>query len=1152
MKKPVIILLSVLLVLISAYGAAAIDDLTIRENMTIYARFESIANSGTLVNEAAGYANGTYTSGAGTSSNGTGKLGAGFKGAANQYGSISDSTDIECGSKCSVAFWFNDTQCTTPFGRLYNKDQAYQAYADNTANKLNFEFNAGAWTSADITLSCNTWHFMVITYDATTTRIYKDGSPIINDTSFTSAITNNANALLLGNGGTTSSQYARGILDEFMFYKNRILTQADISYLYNSGAGRIVGTTAAINQLTYSSISASKTQTTADISVTWNVPANVTVNYGTTTALGSTAVNATKATSVTVFLSGLTANTTYFYNVTGTNGSLTNASGPYNFTTSPIAYPALLTRFPTTQYAAQEWTASGPLMLVYTNNATGAIYFNGSVPGYVTDDINTTAGDWTGKVLNMTFIYEDTGVAMGVGQGLAIGMGTDPTQIHSPSESVDFTINSCNGGDVYMLGSQPDCGKAVKSRSTGNHTINLVWDTTTNTNNVRLYIDGELNPVNGTQNRSLTPGNKPNSVYLTMGASQPAHSFHVFNVSICENYCPAIIPSLTLRVNDTRTGSYVSGFTYEITNGTITETGYCPGNSCQLSSINVTGGTVSYTNISGATYYNTSVTGITFTSGGSSVTATGQTYQSIMILGATQAFTGASIANFTMTSGSVTNTTTSGSLRLVGSNETNNVMVQVLGNYTINFTCQGGNAAIVNCNATGIYDDKYNITAINGLTGANVSNFSVTATSSVGSTTNVSSGNITQLWLLRGYNWTFTIDAPTYAISNATLAANASAQTYRFNLSPTNSIYIYVYDEDTQALLNNVNTTVTLQNGVLYYNTTNTTGRYLYTNLTSGTWTVTVSSSGYTSRTYFLTVTDRSTQTLNAYLSLTSVSVIFTNKDSVTGNAISGGTFTVQRLVGPNYVTVGQTTTDTFGQAVFQLQPLKEYQFIFSATGYFTKTGIINTVITTYTVLINANNTQQFTSYLDDFTYKIAPNSVTANTTVFSITTDSPNGVLQYFGLTVTYNGTSQTQNVTGSPSGGTASIMLDLSNITGTKEVTATYFAKSVNLNAPLTIGRSWAVYGGYASGNYTFVDFATFYGGPSSPLGTTTRGIIVTITAVLLAAGATLMLGGSVGIIVAAGVFIVAGAFGWLSVGLTIVVVTTLIGLLVMGGRQ
>lgn len=446
-----------------------------------------------------------------------------------------------------------------------------------------------------------------------------------------------------------------------------------------------------------------------------------------------------------------------------------------------------------------------------------------------------------------------------------------------------------------------------------------------------------------------------------------------------------------------------------------------------------------------------------------------------------------------------------------------------------------------------------NVTAKDGETGATITNFSVNAynaAAGVNVTVNASS-NVSSLPITRGYNYTLTIDAPGYAIANMTAPTTNVTSSYQFNLSPTNSIYVYVFSQDTGLSLAGTNVTVTLLKGTTFLNSTSSTGRFLFQGLDPGNWTVTVGASGYATSTYFLMVNNRSTQTLNAYIAQSVISVIFTVKDIVTGDTISGGTLTMQNQISGNWVTIDQANTDAFGQAGFSLLPLHDYQFIMEATNYSTKIGLVNTFITSYTILLNANNTQQFITYGDQFTYKTSPTQVSANMTTFSITTSSPQGAIQWFAVVVTYNGTTSTQNVTGSPSGGTASVDVNLSGITGAQTVTATYYVKSVGISTPLVIPESWLVYGGFARTNYTLVNFVEYYGSPSSPIDMTTRGIIVTIFAVLLAAGTGFVLGVGPAIGVAATVFLLAGVFGWLGVGITVITVGALVGLLMLGGR-
>lgn len=61
---------------------------------------------------------------------------------------------------------------------------------------------------------------------------------------------------------------------------------------------------------------------------------NATVKYGTTLALGSTAVNVSNVTNHVVKVTGLVGGTLYFYNTTYWNGTATIEDGRFNFTTT--------------------------------------------------------------------------------------------------------------------------------------------------------------------------------------------------------------------------------------------------------------------------------------------------------------------------------------------------------------------------------------------------------------------------------------------------------------------------------------------------------------------------------------------------------------------------------------------------------------------------------------------------------------------------------------------------------------------------------------------------------------------------------------------------------------------------------------------------
>ncbi|USN45373.1 MAG: hypothetical protein H6502_04960 [Candidatus Woesearchaeota archaeon] len=118
------------------------------------------------------------------------------------------------------------------------------------------------------------------------------------------------------------------------------------------------------------------TNTTAFITWTTNESANASVAYGTTLALGDgTTVNASMGTSHSVYLTGLTNSTFYYYNVSSCDASANcNTTGPYNFTTAdtpgPVIYDVNITVNASGALINNSDTASVSFVVTVTNNGT--------------------------------------------------------------------------------------------------------------------------------------------------------------------------------------------------------------------------------------------------------------------------------------------------------------------------------------------------------------------------------------------------------------------------------------------------------------------------------------------------------------------------------------------------------------------------------------------------------------------------------------------------------------------------------------------------------------------------------------------------------------------------------------------------------------
>ncbi len=225
--------------------ALAVDDLDVRVNLTMYYRYEDIVftSNATAFNNATepGIVNGTYVTLPG--SNTTGFIGNGWSGSADfTYITMFDHEKGECGVarlSCSWSVW---TQSTGPgFGRIFVKNGAYSSLLDNPGdNQAQIDFNTGMFLSTPVNQTPNEWNHIVWTYNGTHVATYLNGTLEIVE-AFSTAITDNANNITLGNIVPGGTQPIEGLMDELMFWYNRAINQSVVTYLYNNGVGRIIG-----------------------------------------------------------------------------------------------------------------------------------------------------------------------------------------------------------------------------------------------------------------------------------------------------------------------------------------------------------------------------------------------------------------------------------------------------------------------------------------------------------------------------------------------------------------------------------------------------------------------------------------------------------------------------------------------------------------------------------------------------------------------------------------------------------------------------------------------------------------------------------------------------------------------------------------------
>src|SRR6266705_4499873 len=150
-------------------------------------------------------------------------------------------------------------------------------------------------------------------------------------------------------------------------------------------AGLVTGTTSTTpppTTLTITNVQGTSTSTSgARIAWTTNVPANSSVDYGTTTSYGSsTLIDSTMVTSHQMTLSGLAAGTTYYFQVNSTDTKSNHGkSGGHTFPTLGVNISGAIA--PTNGGNGAKVTLSGTSSSTTTANSSGAYTFTGLPSG---------------------------------------------------------------------------------------------------------------------------------------------------------------------------------------------------------------------------------------------------------------------------------------------------------------------------------------------------------------------------------------------------------------------------------------------------------------------------------------------------------------------------------------------------------------------------------------------------------------------------------------------------------------------------------------------------------------------------------------------------------------------------------------------------
>ena len=417
---------------------------------------------------------------------------------------------------------------------------------------------------------------------------------------------------------------------------------------------------------------------------------------------------------------------------------------------------------------------------------------------------------------------------------------------------------------------------------------------------------------------------------------------------------------------------------------------------------------------------------------------------------------------------------------------------------------------------------RLNITRVyNAFTLNNISNFSGNVSSGLW----IRSFNVTSGYSLIPLdngtgNYTVYVEAIEYAISNETNyknleIANTTNLTNRelsFGLYSNNSVYVNVFDEDTLNLItSNITLTVTGNSTETTYNFVN--GSLFVTNISDGAYNFKFEAGGnYTSRTYAVTVAERSFQYLNAYLPPTVYKTILIVRDFDTSTTIEGVSITMSRLINSSWVVVESKTSDITGRAQFSYIQNIKYRFYLSLAEYTSKTFDLDPILfESYNVrlekITTINDTIDHQKVYIDFTPKRYYNDAQNN---FSIFFASPTGLFESYSYNLTFPGGT----IAGS------GVNANGENFVGTVNITGAGFFDKINVSYTydITIGDErtfkYVYYiDGSDQGNNTFIENEDeTYG-----MGIFERVLIATMMAIVIGGSVSLVMGAVPGLVVA-----------------------------------
>jgi hypothetical protein len=214
------------------------------------------------------------------------------------------------------------------------------------------------------------------------------------------------------------------------------------------------------------------------------------------------------------------------------------------------------------------------------------------------------------------------------------------------------------------------------------------------------------------------------------------------------------------------------------------------------------------------------------------------------------------------------------------------------------------------------------------------------------------------------------------------------------------------YDVETGNLITGDNITIILTGSLNSQQYTTNQSEFFISNLVADNYSIDILSSNYAKNTYYATVTNRSTQNLDAYLISSGLaSTIFTFRDDTSENPLQDITLTIERIVNGQWTIVNVLKSDITGRITFNYQNNVRYRFTTSNNAYETKTFILDPVIfSTYNIFLTKTSEIVIEPASQRVYVRIVPSTLINQEINVSASFISPQGELTNYGINIEYN----------------------------------------------------------------------------------------------------------------------------------------------------